>query len=190
MTGVLAGDRTVERIDPWQHDARARTRDSFCAAHAHPVLLLRWVVEGELSDGAGGQSTHVHNVRSSLKDRLDAGNAITDRRPIGQERLLAIAHDGPSTHPGVFLVGRRGDNDVCVNDYTVSSRHGRVHWMRRIGRWMFEDTDSTNGSWINGNRLPVRQRALLESTDELQLGRLVFLFLAPDDLHRYLLGDY
>ena len=180
----------MERIDPWQQDARARSRDSFCAAHAHPVLLLRWVVEGELGVGAGGQSTHVHNVRASLKDRVEAGNQVPARRPIGRERLLPIASDGPTAHPGVFLVGRRADNDVCVNDYTVSSRHGRVHWMRRIGRWMFEDTASTNGTWINGKRLPVHQRALLESTDELQLGRLVFLFLFPDDLHRYLVDDY
>jgi hypothetical protein len=148
------------------------------------------VVEGELGAAARGQSTHVHNVRASLKDRLAAGNQVPERRPIGQERLLAIRREAVSPRPGVFLVGRRADSDVCVNDYTVSSRHGRLHFMKRIGRWMFEDTDSTNGSWINGSRVPVRERALIASTDELQLGRLVFLFLGPQDLHRYLLGDY
>ncbi len=180
----------MERLDDWQYDANAHSRERFCAAHAHPVLLLRWIVKGELGAAGRGQSTHVHNVRASLKDRLAAGNQVPERRPIGQERLLAIRRKAVGSHPGLFLMGRRADSDVCVNDYTVSSRHGRIHYMKHIGRWMYEDVGSTNGSWINGNHVPVRERALIASTDELQLGRLVFLFLEPQDLHRYLIGDY
>lgn len=180
----------MERLDDWRFDATAYARERFCAAHAHPVLLLRWVVKGELGSASGGQSTHVHNVRASLKDRLAAGNSVPERRPIGQERLIPIRKDVGAAQPELFIVGRRADSDVVVNDYTVSSRHGRLHRMARIGRWMYDDTNSTNGTWINGHRVPTRERSLLQSTDELQLGRLVFLFLAPDDLHRYLLGDY
>ncbi len=180
----------MERLDTWRGEARQLGRPLFTARYHRPALLLRWVVEGELGRLGGPQSTHSHNVRGSLKDRLHP-KAQPDRRPAEQERIVAVSHRAERAETAsVFTVGRLPSADLFVNDYTVSSRHGRLHFMRRFSRWMLEDVGSTNGTWINGARLPPRERGLVASTDEVQLGRLVFLFLESEDLHRYLVGDY
>lgn len=179
----------MERIEPWKQEARELTRTMFSARHPTPALVLRWVAEGELGRNSGPQSTHLHSTRSGLKERIEAGQEMPDRRPVKRERLTVVKQKVPQ---GVnqYSVGRQPTCDMFVNDYTVSAKHGTLHWMARIQRWMFQDLDSTNGSWINGAKLPPMQRSLLRSTDELQLGRMCFLFLASDDLHRYLVGDY
>ena len=180
----------MERIKEWRKQALSLTRDDFCFERPHPVLLLRWVVEGDLARRGGSQSTHLHNIRGSLKDRLTAGGQDPERRPVGQERLIAIRRAPGGGHQGLYLVGRTRDSDVCINDYTVSAAHGRIHFNTRIERWMYEDTTSTNGSWLNGVKVPPNEKTLLDSLDELQLGRLVFLFFSAADLHRYLTDDY
>jgi len=179
----------VERLEPFRREARGLERPGFVRRYPTPALVLRWVVEGDLGQSAGPQSTHLHNVGGGLKERIAASEQIGDRRPIRHERLVAVAQR-PGPGRTTFSVGRRKDADLFVNDYTVSSQHGTLHWMQRIGRWMFQDLHSTNGTWINGTKLPPRQRSLLRSCDELQMGRMVFLFLEPYDLHRYLVGDY
>ena len=179
----------MERLEPWRHEARGQTRKAFVGTHPTPALVLRWVVEGDLGLSSGPQSTHLHNVGDGLKERIAASDQVPDRRPIKHERLVAVRQK-PRPGANEFGVGRRPTSHLFVNDYTVSAQHGLLHWMPRIRRWMFQDLASTNGSWINGTRLPVRQRSLLRSCDELQLGRMVFLFLEPCDLHRYLMGDY
>jgi len=179
----------VERLDPWRREALELPRQRFIGVHPTPVLVLRWVVEGDLGQSAGPQSTHLHNVGDGLKERIAASSIVPDRRPIARERIISIKVR-PNEGRHQFTVGRRPTADLFVNDYTVSVQHGVLHWVPRIKRWMFQDQGSTNGTWINGTKIPVRQRALLRSCDELQLGRMVFLFLEPYDLHRYLVGDY
>jgi hypothetical protein len=179
----------MENIDPWKREARQLTRTMFTAQHLTPALVLRWVAEGELGKNSGPQTTHLHSTRLGLAERIEAGSTVPDRRPVRRERLIVV-RTKLLAKPDEYSVGRQQSCDMFVNDYTVSARHGTLHWMKRIQRWMFKDLDSTNGSWINGEPLPPQQRSLLRSTDELQLGRMCFLFLEADDLHRYLVGDY
>jgi pSer/pThr/pTyr-binding forkhead associated (FHA) protein len=47
-------------------------------------------------------------------------------------------------------IGRREDNDICLNyDTFISRRHGYLHW--RQDSWWLEDDDSTNGTFIENH---------------------------------------
>ena len=55
-------------------------------------------------------------------------------------------------------IGRARDADVCIQDDYTSTRHARLlNW---DGAWMLQDLDSTNGTFINGERVsqPVELR--------------------------------
>lgn len=179
----------MQRIEPWRDEARDLSRGAFRARHDLPCLVLRWVAEGELGRGATPQATHLHTVPPSLAERIAAGSAVPDRRPVDRERIAILRRD-PHRNAEIYTIGRDRGCEVFVNDYTVSSRHAQLQWMERIGRWMLRDVESTNGTWLNGQRLPPHERALLASTDVVQLGRMCFLFLVADDLHSYLTGDF
>lgn len=55
-------------------------------------------------------------------------------------------------------IGRARDSDVMIQDDYTSTRHARLlNW---DGAWMLQDLDSTNGTFINGERVtqPVELR--------------------------------
>lgn len=74
-------------------------------------------------------------------------------------------------------LGRSRDNDVPLQDAGVSSHHALIRLDQ--GRWILQDLNSTNGTWLNGQR--VASPTLLSEGDLLQLGvhRFKVLGLAP-----------
>jgi hypothetical protein len=66
------------------------------------------------------------------------------------------------------VLGRSGDALLFFEDFqTVSRRHAKVDF--RDGAWHIEDLQSTNGTWINGNRLEPGQPRLLRAGDVVAL---------------------
>jgi hypothetical protein len=66
-----------------------------------------------------------------------------------------------------LTVGSAGDNDVVVDDPSVSRVHAIVQQLN--GRWFIEDCGSRNGTSVNGRRL--MGVVALKPDDDVQLGR-------------------
>jgi pSer/pThr/pTyr-binding forkhead associated (FHA) protein len=75
-----------------------------------------------------------------------------------------------------FTIGRKGDNDLSIDDPTVSSRHAKIVRVQSV--YFVEDLKSTNGTAVNGK--PV-DRAQLHDADVITIGkhRMVFQDTAP-----------
>ena len=63
-------------------------------------------------------------------------------------------------------IGRRPYNHLVLNDLTVSGEHALLHWAG--GRISLEDLQSTNGSYVNRQRITHQQ---LQHGDLLDIGR-------------------
>jgi FHA domain len=72
--------------------------------------------------------------------------------------------------PEEVTVGRAPGCGVCVDDAYTSSLHARVY--RRDGTIWVEDLGSTNGTWLNGERLGAP--AKVDRGDLVQVGGTVF----------------
>lgn len=72
--------------------------------------------------------------------------------------------------PDEVTVGRAAGCGVCVEDAYTSSLHARL--FRRDGALYVEDLGSTNGTWVNAQRVTVPTR--LGRGDLLQVGGTVF----------------
>lgn len=71
--------------------------------------------------------------------------------------------------PGVsIVVGRASPSDVCIPDTTLSREHTR--FTLSGGRVLVEDLNSTNGTWMAGERI---QRAELKVGDEVMLSNVL-----------------
>ena len=70
-------------------------------------------------------------------------------------------------------VGRVPDNDIVLDDVTVSRRHAML--VRNAGTWLVRDLRSLNGTYLNQKRV---DEAAFAHGDELQIGkyRLVAFF--------------
>lgn len=70
-----------------------------------------------------------------------------------------------------FTIGRKADNDLPIDDPTVSSRHAKIVRVQSV--YFVEDLKSTNGTAVNGK--PV-DRLQLHDADVITIGkhRMVF----------------
>ena len=75
-----------------------------------------------------------------------------------------------------MLLGRASD-DIALSDYTISRRHAEL---RPTGRgWAIEDMKSSNGTYLNGNRLETPKR--LKHGDLIRLGSTVMIWDGSED---------
>jgi pSer/pThr/pTyr-binding forkhead associated (FHA) protein len=80
---------------------------------------------------------------------------------------------------GTNTLGRRTDNDIVISDPFVSGSHADIEAVQ--GEVFFTDVGSTNGTLLNGARLPADQRTRLTADDEITLGKLAFRIRFAED---------
>ena len=78
------------------------------------------------------------------------------------------------------VVGRTASNDLTLNHSQISRQHMRIYW--QDGEFMVEDLASTNGVWLNGNRLTAHQPQQLTPGDTLRAGPFTLTYERFEDL--------
>jgi diguanylate cyclase (GGDEF)-like protein len=82
-----------------------------------------------------------------------------------------------SIRDGVMLIGRGREAELRFEDAGVSRTHARVTYLEP-GRYLLEDLESTNGTFVSGRRI---ERAELESGERINIGPHVTLSFAIVD---------
>lgn len=72
----------------------------------------------------------------------------------------------------VVSIGRRSSNDVVVNDSLVS-REQHCLITEENGHYYIFDSNSTNGTYVNGTRIPNAVKTRLHRTDVVRIGNSV-----------------
>jgi pSer/pThr/pTyr-binding forkhead associated (FHA) protein len=71
-----------------------------------------------------------------------------------------------------LTIGRAFDNDVMVDDESVSRHH--AYLTIAGGQIRVTDLDSTNGTFVNGRRVIATYALPLLTSDEIQVGETMF----------------
>jgi two-component system cell cycle response regulator len=79
----------------------------------------------------------------------------------------------------VVTIGRGRDNDIVLPSDCVSRRHSRLE--RRGDQLHIVDLASTNGTFVNDEPRPVKDRRL-DRGDQLKVGDTIFKYLAGSDI--------
>jgi pSer/pThr/pTyr-binding forkhead associated (FHA) protein len=127
--------------------------------------------------------TSTINLGLRSVDSEDALEKLTEseRELISQlnpESAMLIIHRGANRGERFLInspettIGRSSDNDVVLDDVTVSRKHANI---RRAGeRFELIDLGSLNGTYVNNNSIA---RATLSSGYEVQFGKFHMLFV-------------
>jgi len=75
-------------------------------------------------------------------------------------------------HPNLIRVGRLAQFEMMLDDASVSRRHAEVR--RTEDGWVVKDLESTNGSYVNGNRVSMAE-VPISARDIVQFGKVAFL---------------
>jgi DNA-binding response OmpR family regulator len=99
------------------------------------------------------------------------------------EQVPSLSDPTGREHPlsgEIITIGRAVENDIVITSKRVSREHARV---RREGwRAILEDLGSTNGSFLNDERVlaPVE----LHDKDRIKIGDVILIFHDPDITYR------
>ncbi|HVG01607.1 MAG TPA: FHA domain-containing protein, partial [Nitrospira sp.] len=97
------------------------------------------------------------------------------QKPTPSPMLLVKAPQGGTKEVVVlripFAIGRKTDNDLCLEDVAVSGHHARIAQVQEV--LFLEDLRSTNGTFVNEQKIDRRQ---LQDADSIRIGahRLIF----------------
>ncbi len=100
---------------------------------------------------------------------------------------LVVAALPPLGAKEELAVGRLPDNDLVIDDPSVSKRHAVLHWDATALRAHIEDQGSSNGTYLNGR--PVMPGGMtVRDGDLVRFGQTQFLFVHAATLHEKLSG--
>jgi pSer/pThr/pTyr-binding forkhead associated (FHA) protein len=77
----------------------------------------------------------------------------------------------------VTTIGRSPENDVFLDDVTVSRKHAVID-RREDGTFFVRDVGSLNGTYVNGEQV---EQTTLASGDEVQIGMFKLVFFAAGE---------
>jgi pSer/pThr/pTyr-binding forkhead associated (FHA) protein len=122
---------------------------------------------------------------SALIETLIEQSSTEERDVLSQvlngsgESAMVFIHRGPSrgarfliTSEGV-TIGRAPASDIFLDDVTVSRTHAMIK--REGGSFIFTDSGSLNGSYINNQQSSTHR---LNNGDEIQIGKFHMLFIS------------
>lgn len=110
-------------------------------------------------------------VRALWRD-LRSGVAVAGQ-PLGRLVVVAAPEGQPPVGTALALdavnsLGRDVNNSIVIEDSFVSAEHALLTFRGRA--WYVEDRGSTNGTWLNGER--VESYLPLGYGDEVQVGQV------------------
>lgn len=98
-----------------------------------------------------------HTIRQKENQHLPSIFLKPDELPIKSFSRMEI------------LIGRDPQNDLQLQDDTISYRHARIFFSNNL--WMLEDSQSTNGTFLNDEKI-LSPTALVEN-DIIRCGKII-----------------
>jgi pSer/pThr/pTyr-binding forkhead associated (FHA) protein len=83
----------------------------------------------------------------------------------------------PANRESTISIGRAPENDIFLDDVTVSRKHARFEFSD-LG-WFIHDSGSLNGTYVNRQRVDALS---LQDQDEVQIGKYRFIFVTSNGL--------
>lgn len=87
---------------------------------------------------ASGPDGETASTQNATKLVITNGQKAGNEFPLGRDEIT---------------IGRSADSAIIIRDDYTSTHHARL--MLWNGRWMIQDLDSTNGTFLNGSRVTV-----------------------------------
>jgi pSer/pThr/pTyr-binding forkhead associated (FHA) protein len=136
-------------------------------------------LSGASEQRTGPQGTQLLSAeelqRLSQEETAAANGLATTREPVLLGSSEGVAGRRYSLRSGKQTVGRRADNDIIIDEPSVSAAHAWI--INHDGHYVILNTLSTNGTFVNDKRV---HEAPLSHGDKVRLGHAEFVFLTRE----------
>ncbi len=161
-------------------------REEFLASSAPAVLVRYRSAKGDAESGATTLTIDQDEGQETIEETMPHGKDLGIREEADLEVYPLTKKPGAS-FPDRITIGRTPNNDIVVNDHSVSRFHAYV---RHDGKtWLVADAGSKNGSWLDKSTLEPRKERKLGARCVLRIGDVDLRFLLAADLFTALGGS-
>jgi pSer/pThr/pTyr-binding forkhead associated (FHA) protein len=145
------------------HDDRELTTTLRIGSQSEVPPAESALLEGYLSAVSGEEQAIVEEILNGSRDK---SMLIIFKGPAKGSRYL-ITRSGAS-------IGRSQESEIFLDDVTVSRVHASVSFDDAKNSFVFSDSSSLNGTYINGSLV---ETVSLSNGDEVQIGKFHLLFI-------------
>ena len=158
--------------------------DYFCQKFPHPFLVVSAESHDVLFGTPGGALGEPDHQTTKKIVEVYCNNDLPES---WEEVAVFPVNKNSNKHPFPFItVGRANNNDVILPVKEVSTIHLILQEDRR-GMWTIEDTGSTNGTYLNGEKLATGRQYTIRNGDHMVLaGVLAITFYSASGLYDFL----
>lgn len=155
-------------------DAGGLTASDFSAAYGH-AFLLHHRSSGPLVPAAAPRATVLHEGAHEPGDTESV---------LAQLDLLvfAVCHAGRSPFPNFVSVGRTDNNDIVINDVSITKFHAFFRLGDDGGCWL-QDAGSRNGTFVDDEKVAARghgEPVLVSNGARVRFGGVSLTFLTAE----------
>lgn len=163
----------IKRLTKFVEDARELEWDDFYKKYDHFVLVI--------------VPTSGSALEKSSTSRHASLSKAESRPPVDSRYRVGILQKRLGNPLNAFIsVGRATTNDIVISDIEVSKVHAFFE-RNESGHWTIRDNRSTNGTYVNGERIDQDERTLIKSSDAIKIGPGVStVFFDPGDFYQFL----
>lgn len=133
-------------------------------------------------EAPGGAPTEELLLRTSVMPL--GGESAEGSAPPRHSEPLAFELKKASHKANAFMmgvtVGRTENNDIVLDDHSVSRFHAYFQQDAKAGHWKLVDAESKNGTWVAGQKLAANQGELLENQQLVRFGDVELRFFTPE----------
>ena len=116
------------------------------------------------------------------------GENAGDVDPLSEPLYLLKPDEQDTSRSDRVTIGRLEGSDVVLENSSVSSRHAILQLKKN--RYFLKDYRSTNGTLINGKKIPPGETRELREGDEIFFGSFRAVFLLPGTLFDKITGNH
>jgi len=128
---------------------------------------------------SGPQGTRLFSAEELRQVAREAAPVLLGRAsaaaPVLEGATGSLQGQRISLRSGRQTIGRRSDNDIVLDDLSVSASHAWI--MNQQNHYVVMNTLSTNGTFVNGKRV---HEATLRHGDRVRFGQMEFTFLTRE----------
>ena len=143
----------------------------FKGRYRTPVLIVVGKAAELVEDSNGVDKTMVAARSATSKQTM----ALIDR--------VFPVNKAPHAQRGPIMLGRSGDNDIAIPEYSISKR--QCYFEFDPDGIKITDCGSTNGTLVEDEQIPAREPVMIKDGTKISLGRFAFVFHTANGFHAY-----
>jgi pSer/pThr/pTyr-binding forkhead associated (FHA) protein len=186
----------MRRLAEYNSDRLRLTKEGFLSKNGSPVLLHRWEAPEDDSEYA---STTAHISMIDLPARPDLTRPTEPLAALGITTKITNANDVVifpivKRQAGGVLqdrisVGRNRNADIHLPFRRISKFHAFFTSTQNGAKYFITDAGSTNGTFLNGRRLPAGQSVEVNDRALIHFSQFMFVFFMPTAFYALLTGE-